>query len=599
MKLNAVFLAAIFLGLAAASVLLDAGLKTVPAVPARALAEPSAEEQKIIEFVLTTFDSLLASDSKSGIAYFKQADKKAPSTFGEPPKTKFEGDNFLGTYYFLLSKDNHATDARTIKDDVVLLWLHVGRFGKPGGKTPDPKSKKSSKDLAFEFTNGIVSSKIKVSYGFGGMELLKSFIVRSCFSYLMKVEQSVASLVSIEPLVQSFTANLESVFEPKTQKVPYQLHAKEVSRSLIVDYDGKKDSKTADNADKVPLIGSLLKDTKEALKKGKQETGPTTPEHLVYKITPIFDITIDPKSIVDADKPEYSAENRLENPPDYVTYIDTFYLLIIKVGNRAMVIIHSRHFSDSVEVSVNSKTTLIETVYNLIRKVVKETYQSFMDLDPNPTLCPTGIKYAEAKLPKLLFVAGGSLPQTEKSENEESGSTTTASMAFTKTVGEGYSIVATLSEEPTADIKVVVSLSKDGAERAKLQSYFPLNSQYCSGVFVTAYIKKVTEDFASIVYSEVIRNPHLTEGVDPRDAIKAHLGSRYSTPFLKDHSHTEGDKFLAFVYRQPQIDLPDCSNEAPSVKTDKPRQWITVLCKEQVVLGEEKEFRVKLMIKEA
>lgn len=570
MKLALLFALGVTLGLTSSSLLLDAGLKQGLVIPSRSLADASPEEQKIIDFVLEKFDELISVQQKpTGTPdkpvriFFNNKDNKAPDSLGKMPPHKFEEANHLGTWYFKLDKDNSPEAGREILTDTILFWVHVGRTVKgPAAKATDANpakavSKKSTKDLSFEFTNGIVTSKVKVQYGFGGMELLKNFIVRSCFNYLMKVEQSVTSLVTIEPMVTLFAGHLDTIFAANVNngKMDYTLKYVLAAKKLTQDY---KNGGAAVDAKGLPAnIKALIVETEKAMG-GESALN----EHLVYTISPVID------------------QEKAGNLPDYATYIDTFHLIIVKANGRAMIMVHSRHFSDSVEVSVNSKTTVLETVFNLVRKVITETWQNFMELDPSPTECPNGLVYASKKLAKLGF-GDGSAGKAEE-EVKQGGST-----VYQKDMGANYKLIVSLSSLESADIKVEIKLMNGDTEQPRIfqQSYFPLTSQYCSGVFVTAYVQKMSEDFANIAYSELIRKPAVgPEAEKEKQEVRKHLGNKYSAPFLGDLPHNDKDRFVSYLFRAQQKEILDCQATEPK-KEDAARNWEAIICKKTMSVG--------------
>lgn len=551
------------------SVILQAETRNALVIPGRQLAEASADEQKVIDFVLNTFEEIVAPGEKADHFYFNQAKDKLDEAVGVPPPHKF-GDKLLATYYFKLTDKNAA--ARKIKKDHVLFWVHVAQGGKPAattgqngdapkeGNVPKP-SKKSTKDITFEFTNGVVSSKIKVQYGFGGMELLKNFIIRSCFNYWIKVEQSVFGLVSVEPMLTLFTANIEDIFlGDKAAESPYKLVSKQVASSLSLSYEGYKDLPVPET---LPGIKKVVDGTVEAMKKSSKGGDKGAPEFLVYEI-----------------KPEITAQNP-EEQPDYATYIDVFYLIAIKVGGRVVVMVHSKHFSDSIEVSVNSKQTIVDTVYNLCHKVLLQTYQNFLDLEPKGDICPNGVVYMEKKGVAKLGLEPGNANPGDKS-GEEDGTKVTH---YKKDLGGNNWLAVSLQIVDNADVKVVVQLlklSEDGATASTIirrQNYFPYMSQYCMGVFIMSFVEKVKEDFSDLAYSEAIRKPDLAKGEEEKKIIRQNLGLKFSAPFIPDIQFTAGNTIDLTSMRDAQGAIEDCpegiNNVAPAAAAGK---WQAQLC---------------------
>lgn len=564
----------------AAPVLLHAGAGSL-AVPSRSLAAPSPEEQKVIDFVLNTFEDIIQTGEKTNHFYYNQATDKLDEAVGVPPPHKF-GDKHLATYYFKLDDKNAA--ARKIKAEHVLLWVHVAQGGKPAAtttaktgegqtgegqtgdgqtaqtQTPKP-SKKSTKDITFEFTNGVVSSKIKVQYGFGGMELLKAFIIRSCFNYLVKVEQSVLGLVSVEPLLTLFSTNIQDIYlGDKAAEFPFKLEAKQAASSLAIAYEGYKETPVPET---LPGLKKVVDTTLEAMKKSKPDDK-SKPEYLVYEV-----------------KPELTGQNPDEQP-DYATYIDTFHLVILRAAGRVSIMAHSKHFTDSIEVSVNSKQAILDTVYSLCHKVILQTYSNFLDLEPKDDICPNGVVYLEKKgAAKLGLEVGNANPADTSGEGEGAAKVT----HYKKDLGGRNWLAVAVQVIDNADVKVVVQLlklSEDGATASgviRRQNYFPFVSQYCMGVFMMSFIEKVKEDFADLAYSEAIRKPDLAKGEEDKNAIKQNLGLKFNQPFIPDIQFTAGNLVDLTSMRDAQAAAEECpegiNSSAPAAAAGK---WQAQLC---------------------
>lgn len=556
----------------------------------RQLADVTAEEQKIIDFVMNTFEELIIPGTKAADKhlYFNQATNKLDEAVGKPPQHHY-AEKHLATYYFKFD-DNNSPPERKIKTPYVLFWVHVAQGGpKQTGETPKEgdkgattkAAKKTTKDIVFEFTNGIVTSKIKVQYAFGGMELLKDFIRRSCFNFLLKVEQSVFGLVVVEPIFDSIASAIQDIFLADIDPLPpYTLAASLISKELHV--ADEKEKKVA-IPETLPAIKKIVEGTIASMKKVDDKGG--QPEHLIYEVKPTI-TSLNP-----------------DEQPDYATYIDVFHLLVLKVGSRILLMVHSKHFSDSIEVSVNSKQTIVDTAYNLLYKVIRQTYQNFLDLEPKGQTCANGVEYVKSKgIAKLGLEEGDANPAgqtTGEGEKKEDGPVASSVTHFKKELGGTNRLGVSLQVIDNADIKVVVQLfkvSQDGTTVTSVirrQNYFPYVSQYCMGVFILSFIEKVKEDFADLAFSEEVRNPDAAKGEENKKLIGQNLGLKYNLPFSPDVGFTDANIVDLTKYWEKQETIEDCPERLNSVapvaaagkwqahlctlKTSKPKKVAIVL----------------------
>lgn len=407
-----------------------------------------------------------------------------------------------------------------MKEASILFWSYVAQAGKPTpakegsqaeGETKKASAKKSSKDIVFEFTNGILSSKVKIQYGFGGgLELLQHFIYRTCVNYLVKMNLSLPNLAYIEGTLNGYGAALQQAVFGDAADLPFKISGKLFAKQLNLHYDGKEDIPLPD---KQPALKADITQNTEALMKAPKDGEKSPAEYLVYQIDP-----------------ELTNTNP-QDQPDYATYITPFHLYLLRAGGRTMVRVYSSHYQDSVEVSVASKITITEIISYLIRKIVDKGFRGLTKLDAGGETCPSTLVYIEkVGAAELGLVAGSADPA-----NKEDGAGTV--VHYKKDLGNHYWADVALTTEETSDVKATVRLlkvSEDGAAatvQTQDHSYFPLVAQFCAGVLLSQYVEKYLLDFAGLVISELIRTGKLQEKPEERHKAQVNLLLDHQSPF--------------------------------------------------------------------
>lgn len=503
------------------------------------------DSDAIIKAVLNQFDELYSHSSKDQTMIKELTKGTNPPDGIEEPPHPFE-DKLITRYYIQFPTEN---DQIKIQNFPPLFWVFVAEAESKKGaedseKQPAKKSKKSSQNLTFMFANGVVTSKMHVEYGFGGPHLLTPFFRRSCWDFIQKAEESVARLTVVEPLIGLFLEQVSAIFlvgELKNkisaiQVTPTasQLHLQITGRELP--------EKLGDNnKDLLAYVSKFTESSESKLKIDDQKV-----EYLVYYLEPEF------------------VNSGEEDTPDYASYIEPFHVIVIRVDKKITLMISSKHFSDSVEISINTKVSIMETLYKLIHKVITKTYTHFLELETQEC---TDLKAAvESQLAQKLKFQATEFAN-KKVANEEAKE---KSLFFEKQINSHYKIWVTLFEEDGADLLVVIELLKmtgeDEAKTAKViirqQSYFPLFSQYCMSPFVISYIEKQKSTFAEFVLSDTIGKPDLSEkGLEDRRNAEKSLDFPYSDPFTKALSVAESNEITSDVVSPPQTILTDCNQD--------------------------------------
>jgi hypothetical protein len=295
------------------------------------------------------------------------------------------------------------TTFKNTQDQLRKLALdHMNKSAKIDRSLVGPQ--KSSTQLEFTFSNGVANGKIKVNSGFGDNKLLDPFIARASFDYLLKVDQSVLSLSTIEPMITYIVTQISSIFVPEkkvfdlkgelfTYKLGYFKKGQDMNHKEIPDDDKYAGAKKEIEAE----ITKTIK-----VKNPELELGKDGFEYLAYVI-----------------KAEIIGDKNENNGIDYSSYIDDFYVIVTLVEKKIVVKVMSKHFLDTVEISVNSRTVIFETVYNMCFKVIEETFRGFAEIEGNDANCDKPIEYMNTKLNEIGFEIEGEKKPEKKEEIEE------------------------------------------------------------------------------------------------------------------------------------------------------------------------------------
>lgn len=503
------------------------------------------DETEIVEKVKVSFTAILAGENTLfNFEELKDDNKEKYKPQMVSDHEKLATDSAV-VYAFIEKKEGED------QKPIVLFWMFVLQKKEPVQAEGDKKGpkKQKKKEMSFEFTNGIVTSKIKIEFGFGDKSLLEGFIKRSCAAFAQKVEQSVFGLGTVEPELSLVMENLNEIF-PAPKKVDKAIFT--FKKPSAADKFNKFDFQVAGVSAKTEFVKEEHPDLDDIIKELSPEGSGAKEHHqdeyLIYKI-----------------EPEFTESNNPEDEQDDSSYIDSFYLILFHTNRKVTIMINSKHFSDSVEISVNSKFMVIQTVYSLLYNVIVHTFGHFIELDAATQDCDNLLPYLNTQIKKL--------------HGDDSG----ADNKFKIKIGDKHHMNIDFTEEADdvltkiAFVRSTEQGTEDPSQKepsiAEKQAYFPLKSQYCMSPFILSFIEKMKQDYAKLALSELIRAP-MSNNENEIKSVKEILGSRYGELFVKDIPIKDDHK-ISFTGSVPgNQQLSECKS-----LTSEGKNWSFVLCK--------------------
>lgn len=548
----------------------------------RQLAVASNEEKEIIKKFSTALEKLMK--VQTGFIIQVLSDQGSFTKI-EP---NFEQVETQLIYQYKKSKEDNQ------EVPLELFRIIVTRKVKAGSDSTSIEGIKKVNQIYFEFTNKIVNSKIAITYGASGVDMLDNFINRSCFNYLQKIEQSVFGLAAVFPSLESVAKMMDDLFlktlvDPKIKKLTTVTKFYDFKNRI------KEPSTISGDLTQSPPLLKMVVDLTAGLSGNSQDQ---SREYIIFEVTPEF------------------GESQPINKPDFTSYIDVFYVIIVSASQKISLTVSSKHFSDSVEISVNSKLAVMENLNNLCSKVITQTFQHFIDLELPVEECKDGFSYFDSKASGLKWT--DSLVNDEAQmpagvdlhkQYEHVLSAESKILLYLYKVKDGDALVSVRllpgqgSQKMKDQMKSGLESQNQNADSQKnsdginskdinnipnnnpnmiylkavieRQTYFPLVSQFCTGPLILSFVEKMKQDFMGMALSSALLSENIEEETIKK--MQAEIGTS-SHPFIEELEWVAGRQIeMRSSEFSQQIDVINKCGENLSDKKEN-LAWKLQLC---------------------